>query len=245
MGAMVVARNTSDFLHELGHGTAAVTLDGKIRYIEVRALGWSRCGSSIPAAMLWGGAVLGSAGCLMLLILLWRLRSAWWFGLLLAGALGLVSNGGYVLITALHGQAGDGASLRAQGTSWVTIFLVCVPLVLAGVALVLRLLPLIGLNAKDGFLRRLGVFALADVPVRTATLVMATRAHPDEQSLWAAMLLPAVGGYILVAALTAWTRRRTEHQAQQSVPWGAVAVHLAAAGLIVWATTPVWRWTLS
>jgi hypothetical protein len=154
--------------HELGHAISMWITGGTVSRITINPFSWSYTyyGTSprFPAFTTWSGVVLGSVLGLLLLFIVTRKHSPYFFPFVLASVAPILNGGGYYLVDILVSHRGDASSLLQSGTPKFVLLGAAVFWLILGLYLVIRLINLSGVKPEDPFINRMVIFGFGILP---------------------------------------------------------------------------------
>ncbi len=172
-------------LHELGHAIAMWVTGGKVSRIEITPLSWSYTyyGTSpkYPLFTTASGAGIGILLAMIFLVLTWKLSSLYAAPFYFVGAGAFLQNGGYYMSDLLLHTGGDASSLVAHSAALrLPLLILSILVLLPGLFLAIRLLPMIGISSKDSFIVRMLILSLGIVPYFILSFFYAVVFNPDD-----------------------------------------------------------------
>jgi len=182
--AVAIAVNLEIALHELGHLTANA-LAGVGSRIELHPFEPSRTvlDGALPAGALTFSAAAGPAAAVaagaLLLVALWRARRPLLLPILLTGPLALVMEGANALIQLIDGAPGTDWTIVATSVSTGLLAVVATAAVLVGLAALVRLMSIAGVDWRGHTSTRLSVTLLGFTPYFLAGLAWVWLLGPE------------------------------------------------------------------
>ena len=106
-GAFAIGYNAAMALHELGHALGQWVTGGSVARISLHPFSWCytyyKSVPRYPDFVTWSGAGLAVTTSVLLLLLGRRWRTPWLTPLIVGAICGLVANGVYLAVDAIHG----------------------------------------------------------------------------------------------------------------------------------------------
>ena len=243
-GAILFAYNASTILHECGHALVIVADGGEVERIVVSPLGWGHAQSvsGSPQISSWGGFFFASVIPVLVVFVLWIVRSRLTFLGLLLAAVGLFRSGYYMLDGALL-KYGDAGRLIEKGVPPGLLIFLGITMLVLSVPFILPCASLIGIGrGRCSVFRTLQILG---VPILAYELAIA--AYLGSTSPWELLLSPlphlaalplAVCLLILLHFTAVWFKGPESRRRTTTGPL-CTAILCASLGVAAFAAGPV------